>query len=101
MFNQLSKIRPQVEYKFWASIGHEGQTLDDLEVKMTEIGNTVIARDEENQRLLVALAQGTGEDVWGCTICLNQGSLTICDTYDELEEHCDNEHEGWREHGKT
>lgn len=69
---------------------------------MIDIGNTILERDEENQRLLIAYATEQLADVWGCIICLTSGNgIVICDNYEELENHCDEIHEGWRENGQT
>lgn len=95
-FESLAKLRPQIKYRFWACIGHEGQTLDDLEEKMLELGNRIIEVDEENQRILVAQIEESGGEQWGCRICLAEGSLVIVDSEAELTAHCDLEHEGWR-----
>lgn len=88
----LSKLRPQVRYKFWAAIGHDGQTLDDLVAKMEELGNQVIEIDHENQRILVAHREETGQDLWGCTMCLREGEVVIVDQEKELKDHYLNVH---------
>jgi hypothetical protein len=92
---ELAQLKPQIEYKFWAVPGHPGQTLDDLMIKMEDIGNIVIERDDENQRLLVALMTEE-QDRWGCIICFHEGAVIITDSEEELLDHCDESHEGWR-----
>lgn len=96
MFNTIGKIRPQVKYKYWASLGHEGQTLADLILKMEELGNTVLEIDEDGNRILLARSQHEGEDQWGCRICLDENlALVIVNTEEELLNHYNDNHPGW------
>ncbi len=92
----LGQLKPSFAYKFWASIGHEGQTLDDLIEKMEALGNTILEVDEDNQRVMVAKWDET-QDRWGCSMCLMTGSIVITDSEDELRAHLDNVHPGWEE----
>lgn len=93
-FETLGKIRPQIEYKFWASPGQD-QTLSELSRKMVEIGNTVLDVDVEGNRLLLQ-RYTQDQDVWGCRICYANLELVIVDSEEELLAHCDADHEGWR-----
>jgi len=96
MWDAIGKIRPQIEYKFWAGLGQDGQTLSDLIHKMEDLGNTVLEIDKPGQRLLVAALSEPGPPQWGCRICLEEGSIVIVDTETELIGHCDTEHLNWR-----
>ncbi|SRR6266571_8003582 len=97
MFDIIGKIRPQIETRSWAGLGHPGQTLQDLERILLEAGNRILEIDEANQRILIAQAHETGEDVWGCRLCLASGQgIVIVDSETELIAHCDEEHPGWR-----
>ncbi len=93
----LGKLRPLIEYKFWAYPG-QGQSLRELRKQMLAVGNKVLKVDRKNQRLLLLKRSGEGEPVWGCRICFDDGNgpLIITDTEDELLAHADNSHPGWR-----
>jgi hypothetical protein len=90
----LAHARPQISYKFWAGLGHPGQTLADLVAVLERAGNAVLEIDEENQRVLCARWDET-LDRWGCMLCLDRGSITLLDSESEYRHHLEQVHE-WR-----
>ncbi len=96
MFDTIGKITPHVRSRAWANIGHDGQTLEELKQKLLEAGNAILEVDEENQRILIARNEEAGRDVWGCRLCLAEGTIIIVDTEQELVAHCDENHPDWR-----
>lgn len=94
LYRFLAQARPQIEASVWFNKAHDWQSMDEFVAKMEAVGNTILERDDEAQRVLVG-EWTEDQDRWGCTLCLAHGQVTITDSQDELGAHLDHAHPGW------